>query len=90
MAAVKWVYFFTPANPSIFVDVSGVYDHKVAACLAHRSQFPEGEKNLEWMRDLDRAAARRSTGNMEYAEQFETAAEADAGHAEEKVAVSQK
>jgi len=71
VGVVKWVYFFTPANPSIFVDVGGVYDHKLAACLTHRSQFPEGEKNLEWMRDLDRAAARRSSGNMEYAEQFD-------------------
>jgi LmbE family N-acetylglucosaminyl deacetylase len=70
-AQIKQVFFFGPANPTIFVDVTGVYEHKVAASLAHRSQFPEGDKNLDWMRNLDKLAAERAGGGMEYAEQFD-------------------
>jgi len=70
-AEVKNVFFFSPANPSIFVDVSDVYEHKLAASMAHRSQFPEGDKNLDWLRNLDKLAAERSGGGMQYAEQFD-------------------
>ncbi|MFL5734940.1 MAG: PIG-L deacetylase family protein [Chloroflexia bacterium] len=70
-AEIKRVFFFSPASPSIFVDVSAVYEHKVAAALAHRSQFPEGDKSLDWMRELDSQAAKRSGAGMQYAEQFD-------------------
>jgi len=70
VADIKRAYLFNPADPTIFVDVSGVYENKVAAAVAHKSQFPEGDKNLEWMRELDRATAKRGNIAGEYAEQF--------------------
>jgi LmbE family N-acetylglucosaminyl deacetylase len=70
-AQVKNVFLFSPAVPSIFVDVSGVYDQKVAASLAHHSQFPGGDKNLDWMRNLDKAAAERAGGVAGFVEQFD-------------------
>jgi LmbE family N-acetylglucosaminyl deacetylase len=60
LANVTQVYFFTPASPSIIVDVTDVYDKKLAAAIAHLSQFPGGEEHLNWMRDLDVAAAKRA------------------------------
>jgi LmbE family N-acetylglucosaminyl deacetylase len=45
--------FSTDRELDIFVDVAGVYETKLAACLAHRSQFPKGEESLEWMKELD-------------------------------------
>ncbi len=70
VADIKRAFLFSPANPAIFVDVSGVYEKKVAAAIAHKSQFPQGDKNLDWMRELDRAAAKRGNVAGEYAEQF--------------------
>ncbi len=51
--------FATERDPEIYVDVTPVYDVKIAASLAHASQFPEGEANLEWMKERDRAAGER-------------------------------
>ena len=34
--------------------VTAVYPQKIAAALAHKSQFPKGEENLEWMKELDK------------------------------------
>lgn len=48
--------FGTRRDPDIYIDVSSVYDVKLAACMAHASQFPDGEKSLEWMQTLDREA----------------------------------
>lgn len=45
--------FSTDRDPEIYVDVSAFYETKVAASLAHRSQFPQGEESLEWMRERD-------------------------------------
>lgn len=45
--------FSTDRTPDVFVDVSDVYETKMAACLAHRSQFPAGLESLEWMQRLD-------------------------------------
>jgi len=42
--------FSTDRDPEIYVDVTEVYDRKLAACMAHRCQFPKGEESLEWMR----------------------------------------
>jgi LmbE family N-acetylglucosaminyl deacetylase len=50
--------FSTDRNPDIFVDVSGVYETKLAACMAHHSQFPKGEENLDWMKERDQRNAR--------------------------------
>lgn len=57
---VSRVFLFGPATPGIYIDVTEVYDRKIAASVAHVSQFPEGEKNLEWMRNLDSAAAQEA------------------------------
>ena len=35
------------------MNVTGQYGTKLAACMAHRSQFPKGEGS-QWMKDLDR------------------------------------
>jgi LmbE family N-acetylglucosaminyl deacetylase len=45
--------FSTDRAPDIFVEVTDVYRTKLAACLAHRSQFPHGEESLGWMKELD-------------------------------------
>jgi LmbE family N-acetylglucosaminyl deacetylase len=48
------VFFFsTDRQPDVFVDVSQVYETKMAACMAHRSQFPKGAESLEWLKELD-------------------------------------
>lgn len=60
--------FATGREPGIYVDVTSVYDVKIAASLAHASQFPEGEKNLEWMKELDRAAGEAIA--VQFAEPF--------------------
>lgn len=64
--------FSTDRQPDVFVDVSAVYETKIAACVAHRSQFPKGEESLEWMREIDRrqAAAIEETTGVAYAESF--------------------
>ena len=69
LGCIERVFLFsTSREPDIFVDVSGVYQTKVDACVAHRSQFPEGEESLEWMRDLDGKAGGQL--GVEYAESF--------------------
>ncbi len=35
------------------MDVSSVYETKLAACLAHRSQFPKGMDSLQWLQGWD-------------------------------------
>ena len=46
--------FATDRDPDIFVDVTAAYPTKIAASLAHHSQFPQGEENLEWMKERDK------------------------------------
>ncbi|MFW6069789.1 MAG: PIG-L deacetylase family protein [bacterium] len=58
--------FATDRDPDVYVDVSAVYEKKLAACMAHTSQFPEGEQSLEWMKELD--AERGKTIGVAYAE----------------------
>lgn len=60
--------FSTNRDPDVFVDVSSVYDTKLAACIAHRSQFPKGQESLEWMKELD--AERGKPLELPYAESF--------------------
>jgi LmbE family N-acetylglucosaminyl deacetylase len=54
LGRLQRVFFFsTDRAPDIYVDVGGVYATKLAACIAHRSQFPQGEESLEWMKEMD-------------------------------------
>ncbi len=69
LGCLERVFFFATArDPEIVVDVTGLYDTKLAACMAHRSQFPNGEDSLAWMKDLDRRPAERV--GVTYAETF--------------------
>jgi LmbE family N-acetylglucosaminyl deacetylase len=69
LGKLERVFFFsTDRDPGVFVDVSGTYDTKLAACMAHRSQFPKGEESLEWMKEIDRRQGEAS--QYPYAETF--------------------
>lgn len=50
--------FATNRDPEIYLDISGSYKAKVAATLAHHSHFPQGEENLDWLKELDQADGR--------------------------------
>ncbi len=55
LGCLERVFFFsTTRDPDIFVEISDAYLTKLAACKAHHSQFPKGDENLEWMKELDR------------------------------------
>jgi len=69
---VNRVYLFGPAVTTLYVDVTDVYDKKVAAAITHASQFPDGEANLEWMRSLDAQAATEAGLEGRLAERFAT------------------
>ena len=60
--------FATDRAPDVFVDVTAVYQTKLAACLAHRSQFPSGEEDLEWMKEMDQQQGKAL--GVPYAESF--------------------
>lgn len=60
--------FGTAREPEIYVDVGDVYAQKIAATLAHQSQFPAGAADIEWMESRDRAAGR--VINVDDAEPF--------------------
>ena len=69
LSRIERVFLFgTGRNPDIFVDVAEVYDAKLAAAMAHESQFPEGEPDLEWMKERDRRHG--ETIDAPYAEAF--------------------
>lgn len=54
LGQLKRVFLFsTTRNPDIYIDITGVYPTKLKACMAHKSQFPEGEASLDWMEDID-------------------------------------
>lgn len=58
LGCLKRVFLFsTSRDPDVFVDVGEVYETKLAACMAHRSQFPKGLESLEWLQTLDRERA---------------------------------
>ncbi len=48
--------FSTDRDPDILVDISQAQPAKLAACAAHCSQFPQGEENLQWLKEMDAAA----------------------------------
>jgi LmbE family N-acetylglucosaminyl deacetylase len=60
--------FSTDREPDVVVDVTAVYPQKIAASLAHKSQFPDGETNLDWLKALDKRPGERI--DVTYAEQF--------------------
>lgn len=60
--------FSTDRDPDVVVDVTAVYPQKIAATLAHKTQFPNGEANLDWMKELDKRPGERI--GVAYAEQF--------------------
>lgn len=60
--------FSTTREPEIYVDVTDVFPTKLAACQAHRSQFPEGEKSLEWMKEMNQRIG--EVIKVQYAEVF--------------------
>jgi LmbE family N-acetylglucosaminyl deacetylase len=60
--------FSTDRDPDVFVDVTDVYDQKLAACQAHLSQFPAGEDSLEWLKEIDRRQG--GAAGCSYAESF--------------------
>ena len=72
LGCLKRVFLFSTARePDVSVDVTPVYETKLAACLAHRSQFPKGMESLEWLQGMDEengkqrpasAGRRRSSG----------------------------
>jgi LmbE family N-acetylglucosaminyl deacetylase len=63
------IYLFaTERDPDIIIDVTAIYTTKLAACLAHQSQFPQGEENLDWMKEIDRQNAANQQAT--YAERF--------------------
>lgn len=45
--------FSTDRAPEIYVDTTAGQARKVAACVAHKSQFPRGEENLGWLKEMD-------------------------------------
>ena len=56
LGALQRVFLFsTDREPDVFVDVSASYAVKLAACLAHRSQFPNGLDSLQWLQSMDEA-----------------------------------
>jgi hypothetical protein len=60
--------FSTDRDPDVVVDVTAVYPQKIAASLAHKCQFPEGETNLDWLKEIDSEIGERI--GVTYAEQF--------------------
>ena len=66
---ISRAFLFSPAVVSFFVDVTGIYDRKVDAAMAHASQFPE-DKNLDWMRRIDSEAAKQAGSDGKYMERF--------------------
>lgn len=55
LGCLEKVFVFASGDDvNVCVDVTAVYQQKLDACIAHLSQFPDGEESLEWMKDLDK------------------------------------
>lgn len=65
---VRVFLFSTDRQPDVFVDVTSVYEQKLAACKAHLSQFPKGDESLEWLEEIDRSHG--ETIDVDFAEAF--------------------
>jgi LmbE family N-acetylglucosaminyl deacetylase len=69
LGQLKRIFLFgTERDPDVAVDVTDVYSTKLAACMAHQSQFPKGEESLQWMKDRDARGGERI--DVRYAEIF--------------------
>ncbi len=66
-AVVKRVLLWAPAVADVLIDVSAVYEQKLAACLLHAGQFPDPTR-LDWLRGMD--GERGKQLGVEYAEGF--------------------
>ncbi len=60
--------FSTERELDVCVDITGVYAAKLAACMAHGSQFPQGEESLTWLKEMDGRAGERI--GVPYAEAY--------------------
>ncbi len=60
--------FSTERDPDVLIDISDVHACKIAACTAHRSQFPSGEESLGWLKEMDAATGKEA--GFAYAEAF--------------------
>ena len=67
-AVERLLLFSTDREPDVYMDVTAIYHTKLEACMAHISQFPDGEDSLEWMKEIDRADGERI--GVTYAESF--------------------
>jgi LmbE family N-acetylglucosaminyl deacetylase len=69
LGRLERIFFFsTDRQPDIFIDVTDTYPVKLAASVAHHSQFPGGEESLDWMKELDQQHGQEI--NVRYAESF--------------------
>ena len=68
VSQVKRLFFFSTDDPEIMIDVTDVYDQKLAAARAHVCQFPKGDADLQWLQKRDQVAGEKIGAT--YAEQF--------------------
>ncbi len=69
LGCIEQIFVFnTDLEADVLVDIDRVYTTKLASCVAHVSQFPKGEKSLEWMQKWDQRRAENRP--MQYAETF--------------------
>ena len=45
--------FSTDVDADIVVDTTQAQPRKIDACVAHRSQFPQGIVSLDWLKEMD-------------------------------------
>lgn len=60
--------FSTDRDPDVYIDITDIYDIKLTSSKAHVSQFLDGEKDLEWMKERDRRQG--EVIGVRYAERF--------------------
>lgn len=54
IARLERVFLFsTDRDPDVYVDITQAQEKKLAACMAHVSQFPKGEESLTWLKEMD-------------------------------------
>lgn len=69
LSALQRIFLFsTDRDPQVFINIDVVYPTKIAAVLAHRSQFPKGEAGLDWLKKMDGEQGKRI--NVTAAETF--------------------
>jgi LmbE family N-acetylglucosaminyl deacetylase len=54
VARIQRIFLFsTDRAPDIYVDTTATQPLKLAACMAHASQFPRGLDDLGWLKEMD-------------------------------------